>query len=116
MLVYVDNILIIDVNPDQYMSMLCETCTIKESNIGSPTACLGANIGKIEYCDGTCAWTMSSDTYVKEAMRNAKKRLAADDFIFNKKLFNKSNSSCDQPFSSLSCRPELNTSVECTPD
>ena len=56
---------------------------------------------------------MSSNTYVKEAIRNVKKRLDDDGFMFNKKLSDKSIS-CPQPFSSLSYRSELDTSIECT--
>ena len=114
-LVYVDDILIIDINPEKYMSMLKENYTVRDSSIGPPTTYLGADVGKINYPDGTYAWTMSSNTYVKEAIRNVKKRLEEDGFIFNKKLSDKSIS-CPQPFSSLSYRPELDTSAECTPE
>lgn len=58
---------------------------------------------------------MGSNTYVKEAIKNVKKRLKDDGFIFHKKLSDP-NHSCPQPFSNLSYRPELDTSVECTED
>ena len=112
-LVYVDDILIIDKDPRKYMTMLEEKFPVKPSSIEEPKVYLGANIGKIEYPDGSKAWTMSSDSYVKEAIRNVKQRLKEDGFRFNKKLSDISYSP-ETPFSTQSYRPELDLSVECS--
>ena len=69
----------------------------------------------MQYTDGSYAWTMGSNTYVKESINNAKERLKYDGFIFHEKLSDL-NHSCPQPFSNQSYRPELDTSVECTDD
>lgn len=95
--------------------MLQESCTVRDSRIGPPATYLCADIGKINYLDGSYAWTMIFNTYVKEAVCNVRKILEEDGFIFNKKLSDKSIS-CPQPFSSLSYRPELDTSTKYTAD
>ena len=114
-LVYVDDILIIDKNPRKYMDMLEEKFPVKPSSIEEPKLYLGANIGRVEYPDGSKAWTMSSDSYVKEAIRNVKQRLQEDGFRFNKKLSD-INYSPESPYSTQAYRPELDLSVECTPE
>lgn len=114
-LVYVDDVLIIDSTPHKYMEILKASYTVNPSSIGVPKTYIGADIGKMKYPDGSYAWTMGSNTYVKEAIKNVKKRLKDDGFIFHKKLSDP-NHSCPQPFSNLSYRPELDTSVECTED
>ena len=114
-LVYVDDILIVDQNPKTYMDMLESKYTVKPSSIGEPKVYLGADIGKAYYPDGSYSWTMSSDSYVKEAIKNVKKRLKDDSLEFNKKLSDK-NYSPKQPFSNASYRPELDTSQECDDD
>ena len=47
---------------------------------------LGAGISKAFYPDGSYAWLMSSNNYVREALRNIKKNLKQNDLQFNKKL------------------------------
>ena len=112
-LVYVNDILIVDDSPKVYMDMLEEKYTVKPSSIGVPKVYFGADIGKVKYEDNSEAWTMSSDSYVKEAIKNVKRRLKEDGFMFNKKLLDL-NYSPQHPFSSASYRPELDTSCECT--
>ena len=114
-LVYVDDILILDKLPEKYMNMIQEKFPVKKSSIEEPKIYLGANIGKVSYPDGSIAWTMSSDSYVKEAVRNVKARMKEDNFRFNKKLSD-INYSPDNPFSAAGYRPELDLSAECTVD
>ena len=114
-LVYVDDLLIIDKAPNKYMTMVQESFTVKPSSIETPTSYLGADIGKVSYPDGSYAWTMGSYSYVKRAIKNLKKRMEKDGYEFNKKLSDP-NISVPQPFSSVNYRPELDTSVECTDD
>ena len=114
-LVYVDDILMIDKAPRRYMTMLESKFPVKPSSIEEPTIYLGANINKVYYPDGSYAWTMSSDSYVKEAVKNVKQRMQLDGYRFNKKLSD-INYSPKQPFSSRDYRPELDLSIECSPD
>ena len=75
-LVYVDNILIIDKNPEQFMDLLKSTHTVKPSSIGEPKNYLGADINKVYYSNNSYAWSMGSRSYVKEAICNIKKQLS----------------------------------------
>ena len=111
-LVYVDDLLIIDKNPRRYMSQIQETFTVKPGSIEEPKTYLGADINKVYYSDGSYAWTMGSQTYVKKVVKNVKVTMAKDRLEFNKKLSDPSIS-VPQPLSSVNYRPELDTSVEC---
>ena len=75
-LVYVDNILIIDKNPEQFMDLLKSSYTVKPSSIGEPKNYLGADINKVYYSNNSYAWSMGSRSYVKEAICNIKKQLS----------------------------------------
>ena len=114
-LVYVDDILIIDSDPDKYMKMIQDNFTVKPSSIEVPKSYLGAEIGKVQYSDGSQAWTMGSQSYVKKAVKNLKRKLEEVFIQFNKKLSDVSVSA-PQPFSNVNYRPELDTSIECTND
>ena len=97
------------------MNMVQSNFTVKPGSIEIPKTYLGADIHKVTYEDGLHAWTMSAESYVKKVIANIKKRLEKDNACFNKKLSDMSISA-PQPFSSVNYRPELDTSVECTPD
>jgi hypothetical protein len=112
-LVYVDDLLIIDKDPGKFMEMVQGSFTVKPDSIEVPKSYLGADIGKVHYSDGSYAWTMGSETYVKKAIKNLKKRLEKDGVEFNKKLSDPSISA-PQPFSAVNYRPELDTSAECS--
>ena len=60
------------------MAMLEINYTVKTSMIGEPKVYLGADVGKLLYGDVSYAWTMISDSYVKEMIKNANKRLKED--------------------------------------
>ena len=49
LLVYVDDILIIDKNPNQFMDLSKDTYLVKASSIGEPKVYLGADISKVYY-------------------------------------------------------------------
>ena len=68
------------------MNLLKENYTVKPSSIGEPKVNLGADISKAYYSDGSYAWTIGSQSYVKEAVRNVKKQLLLHNLKFNKKL------------------------------
>jgi hypothetical protein len=112
-LVYVDDLLIIDKEPKKFMAQIQDSFTVKPDSIEEPKTYLGADIGKVYYPDGSYAWTMGSETYVKKVVKNMKAKMAKDGLEFNKKLSDPAIS-VPQPLSSVSYRPELDTSVECT--
>ena len=116
-LVYVDDLLIIDKAPKRFMDQIQEKFKVKPSSIEEPKSYLGADISKVYYNDGSHAWCMGSETsYALQAIKNLKKRLEDDGFGFNKKLLSDFKSSAAQPFSAVNYRPELDVSVECTLD
>ena len=78
--VYSDDILIIDKAPEQYMEMLKDSYKIKPESIDEPKRYLGADVSKEYYPDGSYAWCLSSKTYVKEALKNVKRKMAEDGF------------------------------------
>ena len=71
-LLYVDDILIIDKYLEQLMSLLKENYTGKQSSIREPKVYLCAVILKVYHPDGSYAWTMGSQSYIKEAICNVK--------------------------------------------
>ena len=50
-LVYFDDLLIIDENPNKYMMMIKEKFKVKESSIEEPKSYLGADVSKVYYPD-----------------------------------------------------------------
>ena len=59
-LIYEDDMLILNKNPGRFMTSLKESYTVKLSSIGGPDVCLGADIAKVYYPDGSYAWAMGS--------------------------------------------------------
>ena len=111
--VYLDDILIIDKNPERFTSLLKENYTVKPSSIGEPKVYLGADIWKAYYSDGSYAWTMGLQSYVKEAFCNVKKQLFLYNLIFNNKLLDVKYSPTKTTFSSIDYKSELDTSLMC---
>ena len=69
------------------MDTLRDNYTVKPSSIGEPKLYLGANVNKVFYPDGSCAWAMGSSCYTKAAMNNIRKFLAGHNLRFNNKLY-----------------------------
>lgn len=111
-LVYVDDILIIDKNPGEFMEMIKDDFTLKPESIMEPTTYLGADLCKVHYEDGSHAWLMGSASYVEKVVKNVKKILNKHGFEYNRKLSD-INYSPKQPFTTASYRPELDTSTMC---
>ena len=95
------------------MYMLMQKYTVNISSIGETKVYVGSDIRKLEYFDGSYACTMSSDSYVKEYIRNVKECMKDDRMEFNKNLSD-INYSLNNPHSAAEYRPELDTSAECT--
>ena len=66
--------------------MLMEEYTVNHPSIGYPKLQLDADILKVYYGDGSYAWTTIFNSYVKEAIKNVKKRTKDDIMVFNKKI------------------------------
>jgi hypothetical protein len=64
-------------NPRAIISDIDKRFKIKEGSTGEPTQYLGAAISKYYLEDGTWAWAMSSDTYIKAAITNIEGYLKA---------------------------------------
>lgn len=114
-LVYVDDILIIDQNPRRLMDQFEELYTFKKGSIEPPSVYLGANILKVNSRGGGECWGASSQQYVRDSIKNIKARLKEDGFEFNKKLSDVAYSP-QQPFSNAKFKPELDTSPMCNDD
>ena len=111
-IVYVDDLLIADKEPQKHTDTLESKFTVKTSNIGEPKVYLGSNFGKVLYVNGYFAWTVSYDLYVKEAIKNVNKRLKEYYLEYNNKLSDV-NFMPNKPFWSVYYRPELDTSMQC---
>ncbi|GFH61944.1 pol protein [Chaetoceros tenuissimus] len=114
-LVYVDDLLIIDKNPKRFMEQIQGDFTVKKESISPPDRYLGADIRKVEDDGAKPFWTMSSNSYLDKAIKNLKAKLKESGLEYNKKLSDP-NYSPKQPFTTASYRPELDTSEECTDD
>lgn len=71
-LVYTDDILAMSCNPALILNSLDQHYVLKPGSIGKPTQYLGAQIGEFRIPDEPekIRWSMSSEKYVKEAIRN----------------------------------------------
>ena len=68
------------------MSMFMQKYIVNTSSNGDPKLYLGVEIRNVEYINGYYAWTMSLDSYYKQAIRNIKKYMKYEKMEFNKKL------------------------------
>ena len=69
-LVYSDDLLIIAKDPETVASYIDQHCKLKKGSVKKPDQYLGANVGELDFGDGTKAWYMSSDSYCKAAIQN----------------------------------------------
>ena len=115
LIIYVDDILCIDIDPKKTMDKLSAIYRMKEGSVETPTMYLGANVKQwtVQNVDGedTNCWAMGSNTYVKEAVKVAKQQATTHGLTFptGKKL-------AASPFTSTSYRPELDPSNFCNSD
>ena len=73
-LVYVDDILHFDHSPEVLMERLEGLYRLKDS-AKAPDRYLGANIDKVQLKDGSLMWSMSSQEYLRNAIKNLKGRV-----------------------------------------
>ena len=76
-LVYTDDILCLSVDPQSVLDMLDQRFLLKPESRGHPKVYLGADIGKwtFEETPDQQYWSMGSQTYVKESIRNVENYL-----------------------------------------
>ena len=113
LIVYVDDLLSIDVDPDAAIRQIGETFRIKEGSVGFPEMYLGANIRKWKAQDATgedvdCV-AMGSNSYIKEAIRVVEERMKEYNLTFSSKRYH------NTPFTSASYRAELDATDYCEP-
>ncbi len=73
-LVHTDDLLCLSENPDLILNQLNQHYLLKEGSVGKPTTYLGAKVGEYRLPDDPSRprWYMSSETYLKEAIRNVR--------------------------------------------
>jgi len=76
--VYVDDLLCMSHNPKDFMNALSDEYTLKKESVKEPDICLGAEISKFMFKDGSSAWSMSSTKYLKATIENVKGILTKD--------------------------------------
>lgn len=79
-LVYTDDILAIDHNPQSIMDYLASRYTLKPGSVQEPELCLGSQVSKF-YIEGAenpekPRWAMSSEKYVKQAVADVELELS----------------------------------------
>lgn len=74
MLVYTDDLLVLSEKPQDILNAMDQHYLLKAGSIGSPTQYLGAQVGDYRLSDDPTKkrWYMSSEKYVKEAIRNVR--------------------------------------------
>jgi hypothetical protein len=74
-LCYVDDILCGSEHPQKIMDYLASVYTLKEGSVKEPDVYLGADIKKFSTHNGATAWGISSDNYIKSAVREVDRTL-----------------------------------------
>ena len=102
-LCYVDDLIFQGIDPKKFMDYLRQSYTLKDGSVKVPDTYLGADIEMYELADGTKAWSLSSNTYVKRAIEEVERELALAGKCLKKKVMS--------PLAS-GYRPELDASPE----
>jgi hypothetical protein len=76
-LVFVDDILCVSHDPQEFMNRLGKIYDLR-GTVSEPSIYLGANVMKHQLPNGSSCWAMSSETYVKNAIINVKELLRED--------------------------------------
>ena len=115
LIIYIDDILCVDVKPQETMDKIGELFRIKPGSVESPTMFLGTDVRSWEYqsADGNIrnCFALGANSYVKEAIRNVKLQVAK-----HKLQYPKSKREAQLPFSNSTYRPELDQTDNCNPE
>ena len=104
-LVYVDDILVFANEPKVIMADIGKLYELKPESVKEPDIYLGANIERTQLPDGRSEWSMSSRTYVKNALKVVEALLQEEDSEAELK------STARNPFPS-GYKPELDVTIE----
>ena len=114
LVVYVDDIICVSVNPKYWMDILQTSYRLRD--VGLPNKFLGSNIKQWKYVDNNGSmqncWALGSETYVKEACKVAEEQMKQHNLKYPSTRRHGSNS----PFSSTAYRPELDSTLFCDND
>ena len=111
LIVYVDDLLSIDEDPEAAINHIGQMFRIKEGSVGFPKMYLGANIREWESQDAAgeavnCV-AMGCNSYIKEAIRAVEERMRENNLTYASKRYHKT------PFTSNAYRPELDSTEFC---
>ena len=111
LIVYVDDLLSIDDNPEEAIYHVGQMFRIKEGSVGFPDMYLGANIkqwkSQNSAGESVDCIAMGSNSYIKEAVRAVEERMKENNLSYQSKKYHKT------PFTSSSYRPELDATDFC---
>eukprot|EP00978_Attheya_sp_CCMP212_P044366 scaffold308232_cov43-Attheya_sp.AAC.1 len=115
-LIYVDDILALREHPENVMISLSDIYRLKKDKktgkaYAPPERYLGANIGQYDLPNSQKAWYMSSNDYVREAVKTVEQKLSE----IGKQLVSARNSKISGP-TLPGYRPELDVSAELGPE
>jgi hypothetical protein len=83
-LVYVDDQLTISENAMQITNQLVTDYKYRLKDVGPPSKYLGAKVGKYTLADGSLAWYMSAEEYLKKAIPEIERKFGNIVNLFNK--------------------------------
>ncbi len=72
-LIYVDDILCIDDDPDSILTQINKYFPLKPDSVCEPDVYLGAKLKLMQLENGVWAWGLSPSKYIHEAIQNCKK-------------------------------------------
>ena len=88
LLIYVDDLLVIAIDPKAALDEIGSRFTIKPDSMGEPTQYLGAQVSMYTFEDDPekVYWAMSSEKYVKEAIRNVQDWVNSNGYELKKSI------------------------------
>ena len=112
LVIYVDDILCIDINPKATIDSIGELFRIKKGSVSQPSMYLGTDVRKWNYqtCDGESGecYALGANSYVNEAIKIVKRGVAKHELTFPS-----GKKSGKNPFSRIDYKPELDDSAFC---
>ena len=74
LLTYVDDCLVLSVNPDHIIERLQNECNYRMKDVEPPKRYLGALIGRYDLGDRITGWSMSAELYLKRAIKEVESK------------------------------------------
>ena len=115
LVIYVDDILCIDINPKETIDLIGELFRIKKGSVTQPSMYLGTDVRKWSYqsCNGESGecYALGANSYVNEAIKIVKRGVLKRELTFPS-----GKKSGKNPFSRLDYKPELDDTAYCNED